>query len=193
MSSRYTVTPVRFVSVPPAFVFDGYGNLRTTSEPSCERRTGSTRAGRTCSGGSGASFRPHPVSRERDRKKREILISWKSAYNTKRERSRSLTRPLSARSTYGRSTTIRAPAASGPAEGISARRARGARDLPEAVVREHELDAVRREKRRGLLREGVLGLGEDAQEVLVGERIERDPDRKTALQLGGREKGVERG
>ena len=44
---------------------------------------------------------------------------------------------------------------------------RGPRDLPEAVVREDELDAVRREERGGLLRERVLGLGEDAQEVLV--------------------------
>ena len=56
--------------------------------------------------------------------------------------------------------------------------------------REVELDPVRAEERGGLLRERVLGLGEDPQEVLLGERVERDADREAALELRDEVRGL---
>jgi len=56
-----------------------------------------------------------------------------------------------------------------------------ARDLGDTVVAEEELHAFGVEQRRVLTGEGVLGLGEDAHEVVLGERLERDADRETTL------------
>ena len=59
-----------------------------------------------------------------------------------------------------------------------------ARDLGDAVGRELELRAFGLDERRVLLRERVLRLRHDAHEVLLGERLELDANRKAALQLG---------
>ena len=67
---------------------------------------------------------------------------------------------------------------------------RGPRDFLEAVRGEHELDPVRGEKRGGLLRERVLGLGDDAEKVSVGEGVEGHADRETALQLRNEVRGL---
>ena len=57
------------------------------------------------------------------------------------------------------------------------------------------VDALGLHQRHGLLDEARLGLGEDAPEIVLGQRRELDADRQAALQLGqevGRLRDVER-
>src|SRR5437879_13273426 len=61
---------------------------------------------------------------------------------------------------------------------------RDAGDLLDAVGGELERGALGGAQRRVLLGERVLGLREDAHEVLLGERLQLDADREAALQLG---------
>src|SRR5512143_3556437 len=59
-----------------------------------------------------------------------------------------------------------------------------ARDLADRVVSELERDVLRREEGVVLLQERILRLGQDADEVLLRERVELDADREPALELG---------
>ena len=52
------------------------------------------------------------------------------------------------------------------------------------VLGEVERHVLGPEQRHVLADQAGLGLGEDAPEVLLGERLELDPDRQAALQLG---------
>ena len=65
-----------------------------------------------------------------------------------------------------------------------------ARDLADRVVGELEVDVLRREERVVLLQERVLGLREDADEVLLGQGVELDADRKAALELRDQVRGL---
>src|SRR5213594_21635 len=67
---------------------------------------------------------------------------------------------------------------------------RDAGDLLDPVRGELELGPLRRAQRGVLPRERVLGLGEDAHEVLLGERLQLDADREPALQLGDQVRGL---
>ena len=166
----------------------------------------------------GASVRAAPARDEPDpltlSKKIRIHRSLCTAYNTKRERSRSRTRPWSARSTYGLSTTIRAPAASGPAKEISSstvsrivwrRRApmfsrfrftsaaaRAISPRPSSAKTSSMPSAAR--SAADCFGSACSGSVRMRRKSSVGERVERDPDRKAALQLGdhvGRLRDVE--
>src|SRR5688572_1183172 len=68
-------------------------------------------------------------------------------------------------------------------------------DLLDRLGREAQGDALGREERRVLLGQRVLGLGQDAHEVGLGEALELDPNGEAALQLGQQVRrlgGVER-
>src|SRR2546426_8563249 len=67
---------------------------------------------------------------------------------------------------------------------------RDARDLGDGVVAEDELHALGVEERRVLTGERVLGLREDADEVVLGERLELHADREAALELGDQVRGL---
>src|SRR6266851_962116 len=57
-------------------------------------------------------------------------------------------------------------------------------DRIERSLLEHELDIVQREELLVLLDQGVLGLGEDAHDVLLVKVVQRDDDRQAADELG---------
>ena len=57
-------------------------------------------------------------------------------------------------------------------------------DGGERLVGEHELDAVQREELLVLPRERVLGLGEDAHEVVLVQVVDGADDREPADELG---------
>ncbi len=56
--------------------------------------------------------------------------------------------------------------------------------LVDGVRLELQLDLLGRQQRLVLLDQAGLGLGQDAAEILLGERGQADPDRQAALQLG---------
>jgi len=58
-----------------------------------------------------------------------------------------------------------------------------ARQLGDRVVAEHERHVLGREQRRVLPDERVLGLGQDADEVGLRERVQLDADREAAVSL----------
>ena len=59
-----------------------------------------------------------------------------------------------------------------------------ARHLFQRVVGEGQLDALGLQQRRVLLDQRVLGLLQDADEILLGERLQLHADREAALQFG---------
>src|SRR3954468_13766329 len=70
------------------------------------------------------------------------------------------------------------------AAGAGLARQRLVRDLPEGVLGEDELDVVVAEEALVLLRERVLWLGEDLDEILALELVHRRDDRQPADELG---------
>ena len=67
---------------------------------------------------------------------------------------------------------------------------RDARDLGDRVGADVERHLLRREQRRVLLGQRVLGLGQDADEVLIGQRLQLDADGEPPLQLGDQVLGL---
>src|SRR5262245_53697284 len=63
-------------------------------------------------------------------------------------------------------------------------------DLADRLVAEDDLHAFGREEGRVLADEGVLGLGQDADEVRLGEGLELHPDGEAALELGDEIRGL---
>ena len=57
-------------------------------------------------------------------------------------------------------------------------------DGVDGVVGEFERDALGRHQRDVLLDQRGLGVGEDAPQVVAGQRVELDADRQPALQFG---------
>ena len=57
-------------------------------------------------------------------------------------------------------------------------------DRADAVLGELDLDAFGGDQRAILLGQAGPGVGEDADEILLGQRLQLDPDRQPALQLG---------
>ena len=65
------------------------------------------------------------------------------------------------------------------------------RDLPQCVLGEHQLDVLEPEEALVLLHQRVLGLGEDAHEVFLGELLDVSHDGQAAHELGDHAEVVE--
>src|SRR5262249_56193719 len=65
-----------------------------------------------------------------------------------------------------------------------------ARDLADSVGGEGELHRLGAQQRLVLLDEGILRLGQDAYEILFGQRVELDADREAALELRDQVRGL---
>ena len=63
-------------------------------------------------------------------------------------------------------------------------------ERPDAVFGEDDLDPLGGEQGAILLGEAGAGVGEDADEILLGERLQLDPDRQAALELGEQVRGL---
>ena len=63
-------------------------------------------------------------------------------------------------------------------------------DLGDRVVGEVQGDALGAHQRGVLLDQAGLGLDQDAGEVVAAERLQLDPDRQAALQLGQQVRGL---
>src|SRR5207253_11511036 len=187
-----------------------YVKVRTASEPSCSTARSEIAAGPRGSGGCGSPFFPpaaasgnssatsaaRPGSRLLKDVTGQVLVADQvgegggPGLHTDRDRAARVFRsrerdvfeePLENRVQAPRSDVLeRAVDALGVA-----------RDLPDGVVRESQIDLFRGEERPVLLQESVLGLGQDPDEIPFGQRVELHADRKRPWSSGIRSDGLE--